>query len=159
MGSRVSGSHERSITSRLRLPPCSSLWGVVSCKGAATSLVPRVSVFVIICLSLRPSSFVSVVVPSVWSRGHRLSVRYSTSRVWKPLWRARSKCVWYSVKSENNELIVKRPLLCCDVLPQLTSKSFGRVFPHIKFNHLYWGLNCLELGLSNVLCFMPVVLK
>ena len=51
------------------------------------------------------------------------------------------------------ELIVKRPLLCCDVLLQLTSRSFGHVFPHIEFSYLYCQLNssevllnCIQLG-------------
>ena len=37
------------------------------------------------------------------------------------------------------------------------------MFPHIKFNYLYWGfdssvaeLNGLQLSLSTILCFMPV---
>ena len=105
----------------------SSLRGVVSCKGAATSLVPRVSlsssspvsvyarlrlcqspstsvsVFARLRLRLPPSSSVSVVAPGGWSRGRRLSVRCSTSRVWKPLWRARS------AECGTDELIVKRP--------------------------------------------------
>ena len=129
--------------------PSSSFWGVVSCKRAASSLVPRVclssssTVFVFICLRLRhsgvssavrelplrsspecvclrsssstvsvfvclslfaclrlrlsPSSSVSVAVPGSWSRGRRLSVRCSTSRVWKPPWRACSQCVQNTV--------------------------------------------------------------
>ena len=51
MGSGVRGSHERKSISSLfvfvclcrHLPPSLSLWGVVSCKGAATSFIPRVS--------------------------------------------------------------------------------------------------------------------
>ena len=40
MGSEVSGSHEgRSIKF------CVSLWGVVSCKGAASLLIPSVNLF------------------------------------------------------------------------------------------------------------------
>ena len=110
-----------------------------------------VSVFVSLRLRPSPSSSVSVVVSGGWSRGCRLLVRCSTSRVWKPPWRACFKFVRYSVKC--GELVVKRPLLRCNVFPILTSKGFGRVFPHIKFNHLCWGfdgsvvaLNCLQVG-------------
>ena len=35
----------------------------------------------------------------------------------KPPWRACSKSVRYSVERGTGGLIVKRPLLCCDVLP------------------------------------------
>ena len=38
----------------LRLPPSSSLWCVFSCKGAATSLIPKVSVIVFASLRLCP---------------------------------------------------------------------------------------------------------
>ena len=78
---------------RLRLPSSSSLWGVVSCKRAATSLVPRASLSssASVFVSMFLSSSVSVVVPGGWSRGRRLSVRCSTSNVWKTPWRARSK--------------------------------------------------------------------
>ena len=74
MGSAVSGSHVTPGSSAVRelslprpqsesvfvfvcfrLPPSSSLWGVVSCKRAATTLVPRVPVFVFVCLRLRHS--------------------------------------------------------------------------------------------------------
>ena len=60
------------------------------------------SVSVSVCFRLRlpPSSSVSVEVPGGWSRGRRVSVRYSTSRVWKPPWRACSKFVRYSVTCE-----------------------------------------------------------
>ena len=84
--------------------PSSSLWGVVCCKGAATSLVPKVilsssvSVFFRLRLRLSLPLYVSVVVPGGWSRGRRRSVRCSTSRVWKPMWGACSKCVRYFVE-------------------------------------------------------------
>ena len=78
-----------------------------------------VSVFDCLRLRLSPSSSISVFVyprrvPGGWSRGRRLSVRCSTSTGWKPPWRACFKFVRYSVKC--GELVVKRPLLCCDVL-------------------------------------------
>ena len=60
MGSGLSASHERR-----RFKFFVSLRCVVSCKGAATSLVPTVS----------PSSSVFVVVPSGCSKVRRLSVR------------------------------------------------------------------------------------
>ena len=41
------------------------------------------------------------------------------------------------VLSVHVELIIKRLLLSRDVLPYLTYKKVGRVFPHIKFNNLY----------------------
>ena len=69
-----------------------------------------VSVFARLRHRLSLSSSVSVVVPGGWSRGRRLSVRWSTSRVWKPPWRARSKCV-------HIEFIIKRFLLFRDLLP------------------------------------------
>ena len=98
---RVSLSSSSSVSVfvclRLRLSPSSSFWGAVSCKGAATSLIPRVSsslsVSVFARLRLSPSCQVHG-----WSRVRRLSVRCSTSRVWKPLWRERSKCVRHFVE-------------------------------------------------------------
>ena len=65
MGSGVSRLHERRS-----IKFCVSLWGVVSCEGAATSLIPRVSLssssFLSVCARLRlrpsPSSSISVFV-------------------------------------------------------------------------------------------------
>ena len=62
-------------------------------------------------LRLSPFSSVSVVVAGGWSRGRRLSVRCSTSRVLKPPWRARFRCVRYFV------LCAVSKKLCCDVFP------------------------------------------
>ena len=105
MVSGISGSHERR---RLRL--CVSLWGVVNYKGAASSLVPRVS--------LSSSSSLTVVVPGGSSRERRLSVRCSTTKCWEPPWRAYSQCVRYSVECGLRlQPVSSRPLLCCDVLP------------------------------------------
>ena len=65
MSSGVRGLHERSVEFCLRLPLPSSLWCVVSCKRAATSLVPRVSlsssVSFFVCLCLRHSCVTSAV--------------------------------------------------------------------------------------------------
>ena len=47
--------------------------------------------------------------------------------------------VRYSVKY--GEFVVKGLFFYRDVFPELTSKRFGRVFPHMKFSHLYWGFH------------------
>ena len=119
MRSGVSGSLERRSSDQV---PSSLLWGVVSCKGAASTHVPRVrlsssstvSVFVCLRLRLPPSLSVSVVAPGGWSRGRRLFVRCSTLRRWNSLWRACSKFVWCFVELGTGELIVKS--LCCVVM-------------------------------------------
>ena len=147
MGSGVSESHKRRrIKFRLRHSGMSSAVRELPLRSSPEWVCLRldclsssVSVFARLHLRLSPSSSVPVVVPGGWSRGCRLSVRCSTSRVWKPPWRACFKFVLYSVKC--GELVVKRSLLCCDVFPLLTSKRFGRVFPHMKFSHLYWGFH------------------
>ena len=98
--------------------PSSSLWGVVFARPyLRLFLSSSVSVFVCPCLRLSLSSSASVFVFLCRSvrclfRGRRLSIRCSISRVWKPPWRACFKFVKYSVKC--GELVVKRPLLCCD---------------------------------------------
>ena len=140
MGSGVSESHERrSIKFRLRHSGVSSLQescrfarpqsesvSVFDCLRLRLSPSSSVSVFARLLLRLFPSSPVSVFVylrlrlspstePGGWSRGCRLSVRCPTSRVWKPPCRACFKFVRYSVKC--GKLVVKTPLLCCDVFP------------------------------------------
>ena len=101
----------------------SSLWEVVICKGAATSLNPSVDVFVFdclrLCLRLRPSpsSSISIVVPSgkasavcamFYIEGLETTVA-CVSTVYAVL-----RKVGFPT---TGELVVKSPLLCCDVLP------------------------------------------
>ena len=66
-----------------------------------------------------PSSSVAVVVSAGSSRGRRLPVRCSSSpqNLQNKTTVASAFCVRYSVDSGTGELLVKRPLLCCDVLP------------------------------------------
>ena len=122
-----------------------SFWGVISSKGAAISLSPRVSlslsssVSVFVCLHLHQSlSQCQVVGPEgiscLSSVLHGGSGNHYGVCVL-------SLCGTLQRWSVTGELIVKRPLLFCDVLSQLTSKSFGCVSPHIKFNYIYWVLN------------------
>ena len=78
---------------------CRQLYG--SCHFArpqSLSSSSFVCIFARLRLRLSPSLSISVAVPGGWFRGRRLLVRCSTSRVWKPLWCARFKCVRYSVE-------------------------------------------------------------
>ena len=75
MGSSVSGLHERRRFKFFVL-----FWGVVNCKGAASSLVLRMNL----------SSSVFVVLPDGWSRLLGLSVRWCALKFRRPLWRVGS---------------------------------------------------------------------
>ena len=112
MGSGVSGSHERrSIKFRLRHSGLPSDVRELPLRSSPES------VFVFARLRLSPPSSFSVVVRGGLSRGRRLSVRYSTSRVQKPPCRACSQCVRCSAKCDSIQpmsSLLKG--LCCVVM-------------------------------------------
>ena len=89
-------------------PSLSSSISVFAFLRLRPSLSSSISVFVFVylrlCLRLSPSLPVSVLEPGDWSRRCRLSVRCSTSRVWKPSWREYFKFVRYSVDCGTGEL-------------------------------------------------------
>ena len=126
----------------LQLSPSSSV-SVLACLRLRLSPSSTVSVFVCLRPRLSPSSSisvfvclrrsakwlvqrVSVVCPIFYIEGVETTVScvFTVYAVFRG--------VWFDT---TGELIVKRPLLCCDVLPSLTSNSSGRVLPHIKLNH------------------------
>ena len=74
-------------------------------------------------------------------------------------------CAFYVcavLRRERGKLVLKRPLLCCDIFPRVTSRSFGRAlkygarFLHLKLDYLYWGLNGSVVVLN---CIKTCVLK
>ena len=112
MGSGVSESHERSVEFCVH---CELLG---SCRFARPQS-ESVFVFVFDCLRHRlpSSSSVSVVVPGGWSVCLLTVGPMFYIEGLEPPWRACSKFVRYSEGCGIGELIVKRLLLCCDVLP------------------------------------------